>query len=418
MSKVNIQKTNTIFGLHPDIFVVLTSVIGLVFIGLVTLRSIENADLPFIPNNIFARQIAYLIFSVLVSSILISTNYLRIGRYAYLLFSLTLVALLLLLLLGRLGRKITFLSSVFPNINGAYRWIRLGPIQFQPSEFLKITYILALARFLRFKKNVKSIKALLGPFIFTLIPITLIILEPDLGTVMLLIPTLLTIMFIIGVRIRDILIIIILSLISTPGLFMLLRPYQRARIAGIFVQSEKVREFLKKHKKIKDIIYPNKDLSRWYLAPEGYQLYHSKMAIGSANLVNINPSSSPFLKGRRRFPHSHNDFIFPMVVQRFGLIGGYFLLVLYLTLILGLGEIAFRVTEPFGRLIVVGSLSLVFIQSFVNIAMTTGLMPITGITLPFVSYGGSSLLTYFILISLCISVGRFNPPTLTPKPFE
>ncbi len=409
---------NMIFGFTPASWAIWLSIGGIIFIGSSVLYTLERVELPFLPDNVFSKHIVFLIISIIIALILRSVNYLRIGRYVYVLFALSLVMLLAVLVFGWIGRYVPFISKFFPNINGSFRWIRLGVIQVQPSELFKIVYILALARFLRFKKNVYSLGALLGPFVFTLIPVVLILLEPDLGTVMLLLPTLLMILFAIGVRGRDVFVIVVLVIVSAPALFFMLKPYQRARVAGVFIQSESVRKFLSEHKEFKDLIYPNKRLERWYLEPEGYQLYHSKMAIGSGGLFGLSADSSPFFTGKRRFPHCHNDFVFSIVVQKFGVIGGVGLIVLYLVLLIGLAEIASRVSEPFGKLIVIGVIALISVQASINIAMTVGLMPITGITLPFVSYGGSSLLTYFILIGLAGSVDRVNPPVLAPKPFE
>ncbi len=414
----NNYTVNMIFGLTPGSFAVVLSLAGIVCIGLSVLHTLEGAELPFLPDNVFLKHVIFLSLSVLMALILRSVNYLRIGRYSYLLFLITVALLFSVLIFGWLGKYISIVGRIFPNINGSFRWIRLGFIQVQPSEFFKVAYILALSRFLRFKRNVYSLRALLGPFLFTLIPVVLILLEPDLGTVMLLLPSLLMILFAIGVRGRDIIVIVLLMTICSPGLFFLLKPYQRARIAGVLVQSSSVRKLLSEHDTLKSIIYPGKRLSRWYLEPEGYQLYHSKMAIGSGGLSGFDDGAGPFFTGKRRFPHCHNDFVYSMVVQKFGVIGGISLIVLYLVFLVGLSEIASRVSEPFGKLIVIGTIALVSVQVSINISMTLGLMPITGITLPFVSYGGSSLLTYFMLVGLSGSVDKFNPPVLSGKAFE
>lgn len=412
------DRPNTIWGLYPDILAVVLSVIGLSIISFITLSALEAADLNFTPSNMLLRQIIFFVSSIILAFFVITVGYLRIGRYAYLLFFLNLLLLVLLVLLGKAGKSFSLFASIFPNINGAYRWIRLGPIQFQPSEFLKVTYILALARFLRFKRHIWSLHSLLGLLFITVVASILILLEPDLGTVMLLVPTLLLVMFLSGVSVRNIAIVVLIGIIIFPFVFASLRPYQRSRVMGVFIQSERIRRFLAKNERIKNFLWPSGDLERWYLSPEGYQLYHSKMAIGSAPLINTDPKGSVFLAGIRRFPHSHNDFIFPMIIQRFGIIGGYFVLLLYFILFLGLIEIAARLQEPFGKLIVLASLSLLFVQTFVNIAMSLGLVPITGVTLPFVSYGGSSLLSCFVILSLCISAGIHSPPVLAGIPFE
>ncbi len=409
---------NLIFGITPASLAILLSLCGIVFLGAVVLYGLENAELPFLPDNIFTKHIVFLCISLIACFLVRSMNYLRIGRYAYLLFVCSVFLLGMVLFFGWVGRYVPIVAKVFPNINGSYRWIRFGIVQVQPSEFFKIVYVLVLARYLRYKSNVYSLRALLGLFLFTLVPIVLILFEPDLGPVMLLLPVLLIILFSVGVKGRDVFIMVVLMILSAPGLFFMLKPYQRARIAGVFIQSESVRKFLSEHKRLKDVIYPDKRIERWYLEPEGYQLYHSKMAIGSGGMTGVAMGISPFFTGKRRFPHCHNDFIFAMIVQRFGVLGGVSLILLYFILLVGLAEIASRVAEPFGKLIVIGVMAIISVQASINIAMTLGLMPITGITLPFVSYGGSSLLTYFVLIGLAGSVDRINPAILSRKPFE
>jgi len=345
-------------------------------------------------------------------------HYLKVARVAYPLFALTLLMLLALLVFGHLGRHVAFLRQMFPQPGGSFRWIRLPFVQIQPSEFLKITYVLALARYLRYRSNYRNLAGLIGPFAFTILPIVLIILEPDLGTAMLLLPVLFLMLFAAGARISHLAVIVLFMVLSFPGLFYLMAPYQKARFAGLLLQSPKARAYLKEHPKLKKAVYPKLSLLRWHQSPQGYQLYNSKLAVGSGGPRGYGGELGPYTEGTYRLPHCHNDFIFAIIGHQFGFVGTVLVILLYLVIAVGLIEIAANVTEPFGRLVAVGTFAMILAQSMINMAMTVGLMPITGVTLPFVSFGGSSMLTYFILIGLAISVDRTRPINIGPRPFE
>ncbi len=410
----------TIFGVSAASLAILLGVAGLCTFSFLTIQAIDQADLPagFVPDNLVRTHIVYLVVAVIAMLITRSINYQRIGDWAYLLFVVVLVLLAAVLVLGIVGQYIPFLGRMIPRINGSYRWIRLGFFQIQPSEFIKIAYILGLARYLRYRKNYRQLGGLLGPFAFTILPMILILLEPDLGTVMLLLPVLLIMLYAAGAKIKHLGTIVLLIIISGPILFALMHDYQKSRIAGVFLQSKDTREWLARHPKAKNIIYRDKSLDRWYLSPEGYHLYHSKIAAGSGGLFGFGRGHGPYLDQGRRLPECHNDFIYAMIAHQFGFVGSVSVVLLYLIIAIGLVEVAGEVHEPFGRLVAVGVLAMLLTQAGTNIGMTLGLMPITGVTLPFISYGGSSLLTYFVLIGLALSVDRARPIHIGPKPFE
>jgi len=322
--------------------------------------------------------------------------------------------------LEKAGVHVGPLSWFVPSVNGSFRWIRLPgvEIQVQPSEFLKVTYILALAGYLRYRRNYRRLSGLVGPFALTLLPILLILLEPDLGTSLLLLPVLLATLLAAGAKGRHVGAVVVLAALSLPGLFLIMEPYQRGRVIGMFLQYDRVRDWLAAHPDLKNKVYPQGDLERWYLNLEGYQLYHSKLAMGSGGVWGYGGQPGPYVAGSRRLPHCHNDFIFAMVGHQYGAVGVGVLLLLYAGLAVGLIEIASAVREPFGRLVAVGAGAMIATQCLINMAMTVGMLPITGLTLPFVSYGGSSLLTYFVLIGLALSVDRTRPISMAPQPFE
>jgi cell division protein FtsW (lipid II flippase) len=413
-----IKQEDMFLGLSAASTAVLFGAIGLVGLSLLMMFAIDAAEMAAMPNHLFRNQSLNAILGLGAMLAVRRTNYLRIGDYAYVLFGLTLVLLAAVLVFGFLGRYVPFIGEMFPNINGSYRWIRLKFFQIQPSEFIKITYILGLAMYLRYRKNYRRLGGLLGPFALTLLPMVLILLEPDLGTVMLLLPVLMIMLYAAGAKIRHLGAIVLLIICCVPILFSIMKPYQRSRVVGVVLQSQTTRDWLKQHPQAKDYLYPDKNLDQWHTSPAGYHLYHSKITIGTGGIVGCGYGKGPYMEGNKRLPECHNDFVFSIIAHQFGLVGSAAVIMLYLIMATGLVEIAGKTPDPFGRLIAVGILALLLMQAGINIGMTLGLMPITGLTLPFVSYGGSSMLTFCILIGLALSVDRFRPIHIGPKPFE
>jgi len=414
----------TFLGWSVASVAVTLGLIGLVIMSLMIQWSLNHAEMlhRFVPDRLFRNQLIFVMVSLIVMLAIRWTNYMRIGEWAYPLFILTVILLAAVLIFGYLGRYIAFFSQISPNINGSFRWIRL-PIpglrpQIQPSEFIKIAYILGLARYLRYRKNYREFKGLLGPFALTLLPMVLILVEPDLGTVMLLFPVLFIMLYAAGAKTRHLAAIILLMICSVPVLFTRMEPYQRSRIVGVLLQSESSRLWLAQHPRIKSYLYPDRSLDQWERSTEGYHLSHSKTAIRQGGIMGCGLGKGPYVEGGRKLPECHNDFVFSMIAHQFGMVGAVCVILLYLVIAVGLTEIAGCVSEPFGRLVAVGVLAMLLIQAGTNMGMTLGLMPITGVTLPFVSYGGSSMLTYFILIGLALSVDRARPVHIGPRAFE
>ena len=404
------------FHYSPASWAIILATLTLAVLGLLVMQRLSEGMWGDEARGWLEKQAIFLAVSVLAAILLGSTNYLRVGRWAYPLFALTLAMLLAVLVFGYLGRYVSVVGKIFPAINFSHRWIRLGFFQLQPSEFLKITYILGLARYLRYRKNYRQLSGFIGPFAFTLLPIVLILLEPDLGTAMLLLPVMLIMLFAAGAKIRHLAAVVLMILVAGPMLFFwVMKDYQRERITGVLLQSARVRTYLQEHPGLKQKIYPE-PMRRWLLT-EGYQLERAKLAMGSGGVLGYDRATGPDAASPR-LPECHNDFIFSMIGHIFGLIGTVSVVLLYVILSVGLIEIASIISEPFGRLIAVGTFAMIVTQALLNMAMTLGLTPITGVTLPFVSYGGSSLLTYFILAGLALSVDRTRPIMIAPKPFE
>jgi rod shape determining protein RodA len=341
------------------------------------------------PAN-YNRQVMWILIGIGAFVAVNLVDYRHLGHVSYLLFGLS-----LLLLAAVLAGKYLVKTDKIPMINGAYRWIKLGPMQMQPSEMAKLAYILALAWYLRLRSNYRRFGGLIGPFVLTLLPIGLILKEPDLGTVLLFLPILFTLLFIAGARIRHLAIILLLGMAMAYPFYTMMPTYQKNRI--------------------KVLLNQNTDNPNW-LRNEGYQLDQSKNYIALGGLTGQGWGAQGLL--RYDLPHGHNDFIFALIGHQWGLLGASFILLLYILLIVGGIEIAANQPEPFGRLIAVGVCTLFATQMFINIGMTLGLMPITGMTLPFVSYGGSSLVSSFLALGLLINVARHRSYKGCHQPFE
>lgn len=271
----------------------------------------------------------------------------------------------------------------FPARWGSRRWIPLGFMYFQPSEMAKLAYILALSRYLMYRENYRRLSGLFVPFLLTFIPLLLILREPDLGTSLLFLPVLFAMLFAAGARLRHLALIACCGIGALPVLWMTMSAEQQSRITALFTQQDGGPT-------------PKGD---------GYHLHQSKqaLALGGAWGSEINGTAvdDPLAY---HLPACRTDFVLCMVGERWGLTGSIATLVLYLLLFARGLSIAAGTREPFGRLLAVGIVALLAAQTVINAGMTVGLMPITGITLPLLSYGGSSLLFTCLAIGLLMNV--------------
>jgi rod shape determining protein RodA len=299
-----------------------------------------------------------------------------------------------------------------PVINNARRWFRVGAggyfVQLQPSEFFKLAYILSLCWYLRYRSNYRSIKALAGPFILTLVPIFFIRAEPDLGTALLLIPILLTMLFLAGAKVKHLVLIVLLSVLISPLMWHRLRPYQRTRISSVLLQSGWVRRQAEQKPALGRMLVGSAFNEKQWKNNWGYHLIRAKFSVASGRLTGYGYRNGPFIK-YNFLPERHNDFIFAVMAHQWGFVGALGVLALYAVIIICGMEIMSYNTDPFGRLLAAGIVVMFAVEVLVNVSMTLGLMPITGLTLPLVSYGGSSLAVNMISIGLLNNIGRSRP---------
>jgi cell division protein FtsW (lipid II flippase) len=360
------------------------------------------------------KQIVFAVMGLVGFIIVNLINYRDLGAASYW-FLAGILVLLALLLVSKFVVTLPFAKP----IKGTYRWISFGRTlpSIQPSEFCKIAYILALAWYLRYRSNYRNFRALIGPFALALLPMVLILPEPDLGTVMLMMPILFTMLFVAGAKVRHLLLIILMAFLVSPLLWFKMESYQRTRISSVLLQSAWVREKAEQHESLGRILVGTKFSTKQWKNDWGYHLIRSKYAIASGGINSgkgYGFRHGPFIK-YSFLPERHNDFIFAVIAHQWGFWGCLAVLGLYVIIVSCGLEIAANNTDPFGRLFAVGIVTMFVVEVLINVGMTVGLMPITGLTLPLVSYGGSSLLVSMASIGLLNNIGRCRLFSVAPK---
>jgi cell division protein FtsW (lipid II flippase) len=398
----------------------LAATLGLVLLGIATIYAVGNpadtseSSTANAVSSLWKKQALFAGLSILAFIVVNMVHYRSLGAASYWIFAIILVLLFLLLV----SRYIVALPFAPPR-QGVHRWIVLHPSlpRLQPSELCKLTYILALAWYLRYRSNYRSFRALIGPFSLTLLPMVLILPEPDLGTVLLLMPTLFVMLFIAGAKVKHLAIIILLAVLVSPILWTKMNAYQRIRISSVFLQNEWIQQKATENPKLGQILVGKNFTKKEWESDWGYHLIRSKYAVASGGFSGQGYGKGPFIK-YNFLPERHNDFIFSIIAHQWGFIGCLMLILLYgIVLSCGLA-IAAHNPDPFGRLLATGIVVMFSLEIVVNICMTLGLMPITGLTLPLVSYGGSSLLVSMTAIGLLHNVGRRRPFSVARKSFE
>ncbi|MCE2493426.1 MAG: rod shape-determining protein RodA [Alphaproteobacteria bacterium] len=288
-------------------------------------------------------------------------------RAAFLIYGVALALLVAVEVVGTVGM-------------GAQRWVDLGPFQLQPSEVMKIALVLALARYFHgiAHEDVAQSRRLVVPTLMVIIPVVLVLRQPDLGTALLLLIGAVSMFFLAGVRLWIFGAAIMAAVAAVPFAWHYLHDYQRERIL-IFLSPER------------DPL------------GAGYHILQSKIALGSGGVFG-----KGFLQGTQShlnfLPEIQTDFIFTMLAEELGLVGALGLLALYVVMLIYAIAIALRSRNQFGRLLAMGIAATFFVYFFINIAMVTGLVPVVGVPLPLVSYGGTAMVTILVGFGLVMSV--------------
>lgn len=398
----------------------LASMLALLAIGIVTIYVVghpsetspasDAAELA----GYWKKQLAFAIVGLCGFVAANLVNYRGLGAISHWIYG-AILLLLAFILLSKYALPLSFI----PERNGSYRWIvfKVGSYSLpaiQPSEFCKLAYILAMAWYLRYRSNYRRFRSLVGPFALTLLPMVLILLEPDLGTVLLMMPVFFAMLFVAGARIKHLLLIICLAVLVSPAMWFMLRPYQRIRISSVLLQSQWIREKAEKSPALGELLVGGKFDERRWRNTWGYHLIRSKYAVTWGGWSGTGYGKGPFIK-YDFLPERHNDFIFSVIAHQWGFVGCLGFLFLYVLLVACGLEIASNNTDPFGRFLAIGIVAMFVVEVAINVGMTLGLMPITGLTLPFVSYGGSSLLVNMMAVGLLNNVGRCRPFTVAPR---
>jgi cell division protein FtsW (lipid II flippase) len=366
------------------------------------------------------KQLVFLGVAVACMTLFQGVNYLKIGRYAWALYVLSLLLVLYTVAASikggpNPGPGVHPLPGVGP-VKGAYAWITFGPasnpVSVEPAELCKFAFVMVLGRYLRFRSNYRTLGGLLVPFGLALLPMILILKQPDLGMALLFLPALFVMLFVAGARIRHLLAIAAIGIVIAPIAFFsgdkqkgvpllshfpqLVKPYQRDRVYSYL---HSIRH----------------DSTKLEAQSTDYQTHRTLTAIASGGWSGKGFGEIPI---GYSIPEVHNDMILALVGEQFGFWGAMALLVAYLVLFAAGIEIAAATREPFGRLVAVGVVAVLAAQSFFNLLVATGLMPVTGITLPFVSYGGSSLVASFMAAGLLLNIGQNRPMVMARESFE
>ena len=305
----------------------------------------------------------------------------RLRAAGYSLYASCLAVLAILFVLGRAR-------------NGARSWFVLGPFSIQPSEFMKLFFVLTLARFFMWRKAPDRLSRLVGPVLLAGVPFAIILLQPDLGTALVFPSMFVAMIWIAGARKRHLAMMFLVVAIGTPLAYVYaFKDYQRKRFQA----------FLNPQAMSQDA---------------GFQLLQSQRAIGSGGWAGRGFGESEQEGPESFVPERHNDFIFSVIGEEWGFLGATVVLGLYLMLLMAMILGAFRSREPFGRLVMCGLAAGFATQIFVNIGMTIGLAPITGITLPFLSYGGSSLLATLLSVGVAWNITSQRMLTLAGQDFQ
>jgi rod shape determining protein RodA len=333
--------------------------------------------------NLFPKQVTWVLLALPALLATLAVPYRFWKPIGFLLFAASLPLLVVVLFMAKRG--------------GARCWIPLGLFDLQPSEFVKLTFILALAQYLMYRENHRRVSGLILPFLLTSIPLALILLEPDLGSAMLFVPVLFAMLFAAGARPRHLACVALLGVALSPLFWIKMSAEQKSRVVALFSQVDGG---------------PNPGGDRWHQ-------HQSKLVMSLGGMWGSETSGMELDDpDAYRLFAAQTDFIFCMIGERWGLIGGVLTLAVYLALFARGLLIAGATREPFGRLVAVGIVTLLATQTIINTGMTVGLLPVVGITLPLMSYGGSSLLMTVVAVGLLANVGMRPGYEMTPDPFR
>ena len=368
-----LETKNNFFRKIKDLdFILLICILLLGFISCATMYSTDGGKILFHTKSHFSKFIIFLFLMIIISFFNIRFWF-SMGYLSYLVIIIMLIW------------TINFGVSA----SGSQRWMNLYFINIQPSELMKITIILCLAKFFHRKRleNVNSFYSVIISLIIIFLPMSLVIIQPDLGTSLLISISGVLVLWFSGLNHKYFFYSLLISIISLPFIISFLKPYQKLRILTFF--------------------NPDRDP-----LGAGYQIIQSKIAVGSGGLTG-----KGYLKGTQSYleflPEKHTDFIFTLFAEEHGFVGSIILLFVYAVMIFRILRIGSISRSFFGKLYCYGFGSAIFVYITVNMSMVLGLLPIVGSPLPIMSYGGSSMLATMIGFSIVMSSRIYHRQVVT-----
>lgn len=338
-------------------------------IGVVVLRSASAGVMPRNPLFYMKRQILWIAIGNIMIAASLYFDYRLLAKIVKPIYLLNLALLASVLLIGEEG-------------GGAQRWVMIAGFQLQPSEFAKVFIIIVLAYYLEKHEQIRNWMDLAKAGALVGVPMALILVQPDLGTTLVFVAVFGGMLYAVGTELKLLAGLFAMGVMSVPVLWkFVMKNYQRMRLL-VFLDPEapQFRDF------------------------GGYQVTQSLIAVGSGRFFGRG-----FMQGtqniRNFLPAQHTDFIFSVLAEEFGFVGALVLLIVFVFMLQRMLRIALNAKDPFGSLMVIGVIVLTLFQLFVNIGMTVSIMPVTGIPLPLLTYGGSSYLSYCLAIALVLNVG-------------
>jgi rod shape determining protein RodA len=349
-------------------------VVSICAIGVWNLASASRNTGALGATPVWKLQLLFMVVFSLVALGISLLDYRNYQRFAWVFYGLVIVLLIFVALKGK-------------RVMGARRWIGLGPFNLQPSELAKVAVMLALARWLHDdaerRKEPYGLLGLAIPLVIVMVPAVMVKFQPDLGTALIVAGTGFTMLLFAPVRWRTIAILGAVAVIGATAGYPHLKPYQK--------------------KRIETFINPQGDVRG-----AGYHATQSMIAVGSGE--GTGKGWGQGTQNNMRFlPEQHTDFVFSVWAEEHGFLGCFILLALYLALVASAIDIAANARDRFGHYVAIGVAGMLFWQAFINVGMVIGLLPVVGVTLPLMSYGGSSVMTIFIALGLLanVSMRRF-----------
>lgn len=425
-------------GIYKIDYLLLIAVTLVVAIGILMIYSAGFDPIDKVNNGMYKKQILWFIFGFILMILITLINYQQLGDYSLYIYAILMTVLLITTIFGR-------------PIRGTRAWLDLGFFSIQPSEFMKLGVVIVLAKYLEIReRDIHNFRELVIPALLTMIPMGIVLMQPDFGTALCFIPILFAMLFVGGADVshllsiiaiaaialtvpmfityrewvgdqstvvmtlfKDVVLIVVVSsvflVISITcfvlNFFMVKRLFRKIYTPGFVISiglllSVVIQKFFKIYQKKRILVFLNPDLDP---RGSGYNIIQSKIAIGSGGFFG-----KGFLKGSQAqlgfLPEKTSDFIFSVVAEEWGFVGAVLLLGLLAFIVFRGVQIAFESKDKFGALLASGIAAIFFFHILINVGMVLGIMPVTGLPLTFVSYGGSNLLMSMVCIGILINI--------------